>query len=135
MEKNLERIYSVLSESRPYFLSTMDGDQPRVRPFGSLYIYDGKLFFSTFRWKAVYAQLKKSPQIQLATVTKDGWVRVTARAVEDESLETRQTIWRMSAAVTERDPDNMDEQMAAFYLQDAQAILYINGADPETFAF
>ena len=135
MEKNLERAFAYLSESRPYFIATEDGDQARVRPFGSLYNLDGKLYISTTKEKPVYTQLKTAPKIELAAMGKDGWIRVTAEAVEEEGREARLTLWKSSAAVLGRDPDNMDESMAAFYLQNAKVTITKNGAEPETFTF
>ncbi|MCH5147675.1 MAG: pyridoxamine 5'-phosphate oxidase family protein, partial [Clostridiales bacterium] len=88
MEKNLERAYTYLSESRPYFIATEDADQARVRPFGSLNVHEDKLYISTTKDKPVYVQLRTAPKIELAAMGKDGgWIRVTAEAVEEERHE------------------------------------------------
>lgn len=82
----MERIYDFLKKSVTYYLATVDGDQPRVRPFGTIDLYEGKLYIQTGKVKAVSAQMKQNPKIEISAMSEGKWIRVTAEAVLDESI-------------------------------------------------
>ena len=44
-------VHDFLKQTRTYYLATVDGDQPRVRPFGTVMLYDGRLYIQTGRKK------------------------------------------------------------------------------------
>ena len=76
----MRRAYDYL-KGHTYFIATEDGDQARVRPFGSLFLYEDRLYISTSNDKKVYEQMKANPKIELAAIGKGGWIRITAEAV------------------------------------------------------
>ena len=76
----MQRAYDFL-KGHTYFIATEDGDQARVRPFGSLFLHEGKLYISTTKEKKVYEQMKKQPKIEMAAMGQGGWIRITAEAV------------------------------------------------------
>jgi len=82
----MERVYQFLKKSEVYYLSTMDGDQPRVRPFGTIDMFEGKLYIQTGKIKPVSAQMKKNPKIELSAMADGKWIRITAEAVLDENI-------------------------------------------------
>ena len=130
----MNRAYEYL-QGKTYFIATEDGPQARVRPFGSLNVYEDRLYISTTKNKAVYRQLKASPLIEMSAMGEDGWIRITAEAVEEEREEARKALWAQSAARRGVDPDKMDENSAVFYLKDAKAVINRYGAAPEEFTF
>ena len=130
----MNKAYEYL-QGKTYFIATEDGAQARVRPFGSLYEREGKLYFSTTNNKPVYAQLKAAPLIEISAMGEGGWIRITAEAVEEERAEVRAALWKESAARLGRDPERMSDTMAAFYLKNATAVINRYGAEPETFTF
>ena len=131
----MNRAYEYLKEAKTYFIATEDGPQPRVRPFGSLNIYEGKLYISTVKGKNVYDQMLANPRVELAAMGKDGWIRVTALAIEETDPTAKKALWAQSAARRGADPDKPDENSAVFYLKDASVTITRYGADPETFTF
>ncbi len=130
----MNKAYEYL-KGKTYFIATEDGPQARVRPFGSLYEHEGKVYISTTNNKPVYRQLKTAPLIEMAAMGEDGWIRITAEAVEEERREVKEKFWREGAARLGRDPDNMSDTMAAFYLKNAKAVITRYGAEPEEIEF
>ncbi len=86
----MEEVYTFLKKCETYFIATMDGDQPRVRPFGTVDIFENKLYIQTGKAKNVFKQIKANPQIEICGMLDGKWIRVEAIAVEDDRVEARQ---------------------------------------------
>ena len=129
----MQRAYDFL-KGHTYFIATEDGDQARVRPFGSLFLYEGKLYISTNNDKKVFEQMKKNPKIELAAMGKGGWIRITAEAVEEKRSEVLDLIWKDTAARRNLDPEKKSPTMASFCLQNG-TVAIIRGPETETFTF
>lgn len=87
----MKEVYEFLKKCGTYYLATMDGDQPRVRPFGTVDIFDGRLYIQTGKSKNVAKQIKANPKIEICGMLgNDKWIRVEAAAVEDDRVEARQ---------------------------------------------
>ena len=83
----MKEVYEFLKASRVYYLATMDGDQPRVRPFGTIDIFEDKLYIQTGKVKKVADQLKANPKVEISSMTPDGkWIRIAAEAILDENI-------------------------------------------------
>jgi Uncharacterized conserved protein len=80
----MQEVYDFLKKSGTYYLATVDGDQPRVRPFGTIDMYDGKLFIQTGKKKDVAKQIEKNPKIEISACFENGWIRIEAIAVEGD---------------------------------------------------
>ena len=88
---DLQEVYEYLQKCGTFYLATAEGDQPRVRPFGAVDLYEGKLYLQTGNVKPVFAQMKANPKIELCGMADGGtWIRVTATAVQDDRREARQ---------------------------------------------
>lgn len=87
----MERVAKFLKEAETYYLATVDKDQPRVRPFGTVNIFDNKLYIQTGKAKDVSKQLKENPKAEICAFNaKSGeWIRVSGELVEDDRLEAR----------------------------------------------
>lgn len=86
----MQEILKFLKDNAPFFVSTVDGGNPRVRPFGFVMEFEGKLWFSTNNKKNVYKQLKANPHVELSTASPDGrWIRVKGKAVFGSDLTAR----------------------------------------------
>lgn len=83
----MKEVYEFLKASGVYYLATMDGDQPRVRPFGTIDIFEDKLYIQTGKVKKVADQLKANPKVEISAMTPDGkWIRIAAEAILDENI-------------------------------------------------
>lgn len=83
----MNEVYEFLKKCGVYYLATVEGDQPRVRPFGTYDVFEGRLYIQTGRIKPVAHQLKANPKVELSAMSPEGqWIRITAEAVLDDSI-------------------------------------------------
>ena len=83
----MQEVYEFLKTCGTYFLATMEGDQPRVRPFGTVDLFEGKLYIQTGKRKPVAQQMKANPKVEISAMAPDGrWIRIAAEAVADDNL-------------------------------------------------
>ena len=116
----MEEIYEFLKACGDYFLATCDDGQPRVRPFGTVNIYNGRLYIQTGKSKSVSRQLHKNPKLEM----KDGkWMRVEATAAEDDDREARVSMLEAYPNLKALySPD--DGNTEVWYLRNVTATLY-----------
>ena len=84
---NITRVAAFLDEAQTYYLATVEGDQPRVRPFGTALVFDGKLYIQTGKVKAVSKQLAQNPKAEICAFKDGKWVRVSGELVNDDNKE------------------------------------------------
>ena len=85
----MQETYEFLKAVGTYYLATVEDGQPRVRPFGTVDLFEGKLYIQTGKCKPVYAQIKQNPKIELCAFDGNRWLRLAATAVEDDRAEAR----------------------------------------------
>ena len=85
----MQEIYDFLKKCGTYYLATVEGDQPRVRPFGTVNIFEGKLYIQTGKVKPCSKQMMENPKIEICAFGDGKWVRVAAEAVEDDRREAK----------------------------------------------
>ena len=86
----MQEIYDFLKKCGTYYLATVEGNQPRVRPFGTIDLFDGRLTIQTGKVKAVANQMMKNPKVEICCFAEGKWLRIQAEAVLDERLEPQQ---------------------------------------------
>lgn len=87
----MKEVYDFLKNCGVYYLATADGEQPRVRPFGTVDIFEDKLYIQTGKAKAVARQIKANPRVEISAMAQDGrWIRVTAEAVLDDNIKAQE---------------------------------------------
>lgn len=86
----MNEVYDFLKKCGTYYIATAEGDQPRVRPFGTVDVFEGKLYIQTGLKKPVAQQLLNNPKLELCAFADGRWIRVTARAVLDERIEAQE---------------------------------------------
>lgn len=119
----MSKVHDFLNEAGVFFLATVDGDQPRLRPLGFHMEMEGKEMFGVGDFKDVYKQLTANPKVEIVACKQDGhWMRYTGKAVFD-------TDPRYEAAALEAMPDlkniyneKTGHHMAVFHLEDAAAV-------------
>ena len=88
----MERICNFLKEAGVYYLATMDGNQPRVRPFGTAHIFEGKLYIQTGKVKPVSKQLAANPKAEICAFKDGVWLRLAGELVEDDRIEAKKSM-------------------------------------------
>ena len=131
----IDRVYYYLNDAVTYYLATVDGTKPRVRPFGTILLYDNKLYIQTGKVKEVSRQISENPFVEISASHNNGtWVRISAELVEDDSHEAKEKMLEKMPelkAMYSADDDNM--QM--FWLKDGVANFCSFTAEPETVNF
>ncbi len=85
----MQEVLEFLKAAGTYYLATMDGDQPRVRPFGTIDLFEDRLYIQTGKCKAVADQLKANPKIEISAMHEGRWIRLAAEAILDENIEAQ----------------------------------------------
>ena len=130
----MQKVYEFLKQSETYYLATIDGNKPRVRPFGTINIFENKLYIQTGKIKNVYKQIKANPNIEICAMFKDKWIRIEAAAVEDVRIEASESMLAAYPSLQGRyKPD--DGNCTVFYLKDATAAIYSMTGAPEIIKF
>ena len=88
----IEQVCAFLKEARTYYLATVEGDQPRVRPFGTANIFEGKLYIQTGRVKPVSHQIAANPKVEICAFTGGKWLRLAGELVEDDRFEAKKSM-------------------------------------------
>ena len=130
----MERVEKFLKDANVYYLATMEGDQPRVRPFGTAHIFEGKLYIQTGKVKEVYKQLKENPKAEICACMKDQWLRVSGELIEDDRREARQSMLDVYPSLQSMYSAD-DGNTAVFYFQNATAVFSSFQAEPEVIKF
>ena len=130
----MEKVYQFLKDAGTYYLATVDGDQPRVRPFGTVHIFEGKLYIQTGRSKDVSKQLAANPKAELCAFKDGVWLRVAGKLVEDDRAEARKSMLDAYPDLRGMYDEN-DGNTQVLYFQDAVATFSSFTAPPETVRF
>ena len=88
----MERVVKFLKDAAVYYLATVEGDQPRVRPFGTAHIFEGRLYIQTGRVKDVSKQLMANPKAEICAFKNGEWIRIAGELIEDGRMEARQSM-------------------------------------------
>ncbi len=89
MASNLERVINFLDEAETYYLATVEGNQPRVRPFGTAIVYNDRLYIQTGKVKPVSQQLAKNPNAEICAFNKGQWIRIAGELINDDTREVK----------------------------------------------
>ena len=132
--EGIEKVLQFLDEAQTYYLATADGDQPRVRPFGTALLYDGKLYIQTGKVKDVSKQIAANPKVEVCAFKDGKWLRIAGELVNDDSYEVKVAMLEKMPslkAMYSADDDNM--QM--LYFKNASATFSSFTEAPETVEF
>ena len=132
--EGIEKVYYFLNDAQTFYLATVDGTKPRVRPFGAVLLRDGKLYLVTGKVKDVSRQIGENPFVEICAYMNGSWIRIAAELAEDDDHDVK-------VAMLEKMPSlkNMysadDDNMQMFWLKDATATISSFTAEPEVISF
>ncbi len=130
----MESVYKFLKDAGTYYLATVDGDQPRVRPFGTINLFDGKLYIQTGKVKEVSKQIHANPKAEICAFLNGDWLRIQCELVEDDNLAAREDMlnnYPELKAMYKADDGNTE----VFYLKNAKATFSSFTKAPEVVEF
>lgn len=130
----METVFEFLKKCGTYYLATLDGDQPRVRPFGTIDLFEGKIYFQTGKVKDVAHQLKKHSRVEICGLDGGKWIRVSANAIFDDNLKAEEHLLsaypHLSAKYTPGDGNN-----EVYYLKNVTAKLFTQSGLEQEISF
>ena len=130
----MERVCNFLKEAEVYYLATVEGDQPRVRPFGTAHIFEGKLYIQTGKIKPVSQQLAANPKAEICAFHNGAWLRIAGELIEDDRVEARKSM--LDAYPNLRGMyDENDGNTQVLYFKNATATFASFGGAPEVVTF
>lgn len=130
----MERVAKFLKEAETYYLATVENDQPRVRPFGTINIFDGKLYIQTGKVKEVSKQIHANPKVEICAFKNGEWVRVAGELVEDERIEAEKAMLEAYPSLQGMYSAE-DGNTEVFYFKNAVATFSSFTKTPETVEF
>ncbi len=119
----MSKVNDFLNEAGVFFLATVDGDQPKLRPLGAHMEMDGKVIFGIGDFKNVYRQLQKNPKTEIVACKQDGhWMRYTGKAVFETDEKYAEAMLDGAPHLREIYNEQTGNKMMAFHLEDATAV-------------
>lgn len=91
-EAGQQKVYEFIKNAKTYYIATVEGDQPRVRPFGTVNIFEGKLYIQTGHKKHVAQQIAANPKVEICAFNGKEWIRVATTLVEDPRVEAKKAM-------------------------------------------
>ena len=130
----MERVANFLKEAETYYLATVEGDQPRVRPFGTAHVFEGKLYIQTGKVKDVSKQIHANPKVEICAFKDGEWLRVAGELVEDDRREAKQSM--LDAYPSLQNMYSADDgNTEVFYFKNATATFSSFTHEPEVVKF
>lgn len=130
----MKRVYDFLKKAEVYYLATVEGNQPRVRPFGTINEFEGKLYIQTGKVKPTSKQLAANPKVEICAFTGREWIRVVCELVEDDRFEAKKSM--LDAYPNLRGMyDENDGNTQVFYMKNATATFSAFGKASEVVDF
>ena len=130
----MQRVCEFLKKAEVYYLATVEGDQPRVRPFGTAHIFEGRLYIQTGKIKPVAKQLAANPKAEICAFKDGVWLRVAGKLVEDDRVEARKSMLDAYPNLRAMYSEN-DGNTQVLYFEKAVATFASFTAPPETVEF
>lgn len=130
----MNEVYEFLKECDTYYLATLEGYQPRVRPFGTIDIYNNRLYIQTGKVKKVSQQIKVNPKIEICGMSKGSWIRVTAEAFLDSKIEAQKHMLDNYPSLRDMYKPG-DGNTEVFYLKNVTAVISSFDKEPKVFKF
>lgn len=130
----METVLQFLKDAETYYLATVEGNQPRVRPFGTAHIFEGKLYIQTGKVKDVSKQLHANPKAEICAFKGGEWIRVAGELVEDDRVEARQSMLDAYPSLQKMYAAD-DGNTEVFYLKNAIATISAFTHEPEVITF
>ena len=130
----MEEVCEFLKKCGTFYLATTEGDQPRVRPFGVVNIFEGKLYIQTGKVKNVSKQMQKNPKVEICGFTEGKWVRLEGKVVRDDRIEAKKSMLDANPVLKSMYSAE-DDNTEVLYFEKAKATFYSFTDEPRVVEF
>lgn len=131
----MEEVYEFLKNAGTFFIATEEENQPRVRPFGVVNIYDGKLYIQTGRKKNVAKQIAINPAVEICAVKDGKWIRVSGELIDDDRVEAKKSMLDAHPELRKIGYDENDKNTEVLYFTNATATISSFTEEPKVIKF
>ena len=130
----MDEVYQFLKDCGTFYLATMDGDQPRVRPFGAITRFEGRLYMQTAKAKKVSQQMQRNPKVEISGMADGRWIRLEGTVVRDDRREAKVAMLEENPGLKRMySPD--DDNTEVVYFDHARATFCSFTEEPRTVEF
>lgn len=130
----MNEVYNFLKECGVYYLATIENNQPHVRPFGTIDLFEDKLYIQTGKVKKVANQMKENANIEICAMHKGSWIRVSAKAILDERIEAQEHMLENYPSLKKQYQAG-DGNTEVYYLKEVTAEIFAFGKETKTYQF
>ncbi len=130
----MNRVCEFLKKAETYYLATVEGDQPRVRPFGTVNLFEGKLYIQTGKKKPVSRQIAANPKVEICAFAGGEWIRIACELVEDDRVEAKKAMLDAYPNLRAMYDEN-DGNTQVFYMKNATATVSSFTKEPVVIRF
>ena len=130
----MNEVQQFLKECGVYYLATVDGDKPRVRPFGTAEIFEGHLYIQTGKSKKVANQIEINPYVELCGFKDGKWIRVAGKLIKDDRVEAKKDMLDKNPSLRNMYDEN-DENTEVLYFESGIATIYSFTEAPKVIEF
>ena len=130
----MQEVYKFLKEAGVYYLATVDGDKPKVRPFGTAEIFENHLYIQTGKKKDVFKQIEVNPYVELCAFNNGTWIRVSGKLVLDDRIEAKKDMLDKNPDLRSMYDEN-DENTAVLYFESGKAVISSFTSAPKEIEF
>ena len=130
----MKETYEFLKDCGTYFLSTIDVDKPRVRPFGTVNVFENKLYIQTGKSKNVYKQIINNPYVEICAFKDGRWIRVSGELIPDDRVEAKKDMLDHYPELKNMYSEN-DDNTIVLYFKSAKSTIYSFTSEPITYEF
>ncbi|WP_010243104.1 pyridoxamine 5'-phosphate oxidase family protein [Acetivibrio cellulolyticus] len=129
----MSEVVKFLSDAGTFYVATVDGDKPKVRPFGIAIEHESKIYFVTGNQKEVYKQLQINPNFEVSATSKDGrWIRLKGKAVFENNIEVKKKAFEILPVLASLYNTPENPIFEVFYISKGEASIYSFTDAPKT---
>ncbi len=130
----MKEVYEFLKEAGTFYIATVDGDKPRVRPFGVVNIFEDKLYVLTGKKKNVSKQIEINNNVEICTFLNGKWIRIEGKLISDDRVEAKKSMLDANPSLKNMYNEN-DDNTEVLYFNDATATIYSFTEEPKVIKF
>ena len=130
----MKEVQEFLKQCGIYYLATLDGNQPRVRPFGTIEIFENHLYIQTGKSKSVSKQIEKNPYVELCGFKDGKWIRVSGKLIRDDRIEAKKDMLDKNPELRNMYDEN-DGNTEVLYFESGKAIISSFTEEPKIIEF
>ena len=130
----MKEVYDFLKKCGVFYIATIDGDKPRVRPFGAINIFEDKIYFQTGKIKNVYKQIEINPNVEISGFVEGKWIRLEGKLVKDERRDAKKSMLDNNPELRGMYSED-DDNTVVFYIENAKASINSFTEPSKTYEF